>query len=198
MNGHAHADRRARRPGFCGQGTLQDQRRGYRVARVLEHGEDAVAFAFAFDDMAVLASNARIDNGIVASQSRTHAARLTLPETRAGLDIGQQEGDHPRGQRARRVHSLLFGTRTGSLKSEPPRRCRSPQACPRMLRLEPGGVAEWLMATVCKTVRRKSYAGSNPAPTTLNQVCAAQNRGSLCQPSYPGVPIGVPTRVCLA
>ena len=30
----------------------------------------------------------------------------------------------------------------------------------------PGGVAEWLMATVCKTVRRKSYAGSNPAPTT--------------------------------
>ena len=62
--------------------------------------------------------------------------------------------------------------------------CRLPAVCPRMHRLAfPGGVAEWLMATVCKTVRRKSYAGSNPAPTTLNQVCAAHNRGSLCQAS---------------
>src|SRR6185295_8490543 len=31
---------------------------------------------------------------------------------------------------------------------------------------DPGGVAEWLMATVCKTVRRKTYTGSNPVPTT--------------------------------
>ena len=39
-----------------------------------------------------------------------------------------------------------------------------------MHKLTPGGVAEWLMATVCKTVRRKSYAGSNPAPTTVNEL----------------------------
>ncbi len=30
----------------------------------------------------------------------------------------------------------------------------------------PGGVAEWLMAPVCKTGSLTGFAGSNPAPTT--------------------------------
>ena len=32
-----------------------------------------------------------------------------------------------------------------------------------------GGVAEWLMAPVCKIVLRTGYAGSNPAPTTIQE-----------------------------
>ena len=31
-----------------------------------------------------------------------------------------------------------------------------------------GGVGEWLIPTVCKTVARKGYRGSNPLPSTIS------------------------------
>ena len=102
---------------FDGQRALEDQRRGDRVAHAFEHGEDAVALAFALDDVAVLALDAGVDDRVVACQRLAHAVGLTLPEARAALDIGQQEGNHTGWQRWRRVHVLVFGLNRPLLKS---------------------------------------------------------------------------------
>ena len=76
------------------------------VAHVAEDGEDAVAFALALDDVAVLAFDARRDDGVVARQRLAHGIRLAFPEAGTAFDVGQQEGDHTGRQRVARRSTL--------------------------------------------------------------------------------------------
>ena len=71
-----------------------------------KHREDAVAFASAFDHVAVVALDARPDHGVVAHERLAHRLRITLPQPGTAFNVGHEKRDHAIGQGARGVHVL--------------------------------------------------------------------------------------------
>jgi hypothetical protein len=76
---------------------LQHERGGDGVAYMAEDSESAIALAFAFDHVAVLALDARDHDSVVAGEGLAHLLGLALPSAGTSLDVGEQKGDHTSG-----------------------------------------------------------------------------------------------------
>jgi hypothetical protein len=90
------AQRSWQRPGFGLERPLERGGGSDGVGCAGEDGEEAVAFAPAFDDPAVGLSDGGCHEGVVAGQRRAHRRGVLLPEAGAAFDVGEEEGDGPR------------------------------------------------------------------------------------------------------
>ena len=85
----AHAQCNAVRRGGIGEPLLQLQRRGDRIERIVERAVRAVAAHFY--DYAVVILNGGAHDRVVARECKLHPIVLAIPQSRAALDVGEQE-----------------------------------------------------------------------------------------------------------
>ncbi len=95
---HPDADRARARPRLLEECPLGGDRGGHGTDRRVEDGHQTVAGGL--DDLTVRVGDGRPEQDLVSREGVLHLTRVLLPETRAALDVGEQEGQRrvePRG-----------------------------------------------------------------------------------------------------
>ncbi len=104
---HAHPERAGLAPGRVAECSLGCQGRASGFDRIVEHGQHPVAGRL--DHGATVPLDGHAQQVIVLGEGLAHRGRLLLPEPRAPLDVGEQEG----GRR-----TLDAGARSGGCRRE--------------------------------------------------------------------------------
>ena len=89
-------------PRADGQGLLQRHGGRDRVGRAPEHRKSRVALPLGLEQTSAVRFDGPRNQLVVVLERRRHPLEIRLPQTRRPLDVGQQEGDHPRRQLPRR------------------------------------------------------------------------------------------------
>jgi hypothetical protein len=91
MQGHAYAERLELPPIPSQEGTLSVEGSRYRVGSGGERGLDGVTNDFV--EHAVMRLDCLPEQGNMSSDGDGHGGAITLPESGAAFDIGEEEGD---------------------------------------------------------------------------------------------------------
>jgi hypothetical protein len=93
VQAQANPQRNIRWPGLCRQRPLEGTGGDQGVDSASEDGEEAIAFAPAFDHDAPVLLDRLGEQRIMAGERLAHGLRVLLPQAGAALDVGEQKGD---------------------------------------------------------------------------------------------------------
>ena len=95
---HPHAQVEPAGPRGALERPLELHRAGHRVGGAPEHRQRRVALTLRLQQPPALLVHGLRDQLVVQLERSRHRLGIGLPEARRALDVGQQEGDHPRRQ----------------------------------------------------------------------------------------------------
>ena len=104
---HPHAQRPGLRPRRPSEGLLCAEAGGHAVARGLEDRHDAVSGGL--HDLAACCADGLAQDAVVLGEGHAHRLRMALPEARAALHVGEEEGERPDAQEGGRFDGHVPG-----------------------------------------------------------------------------------------
>jgi hypothetical protein len=87
-----HAEGRLRRPGLGQHSSRHRPRRRHCRTRLGEHGEEAIPLPALSHTLSAVLRDDRVKRRVVAGGGGAHGRLVALPERRAPLHVGEQEG----------------------------------------------------------------------------------------------------------
>ena len=108
MKRHSHAELRRFGPRLAMECALRLERRGERVGRRVERRAKRVTAGL--EDVALVIVDAMAEQRIVTGERRAHRLGVRFPQTRAALDVGEQQRD---GAGRKVCHRVVAARRSG-------------------------------------------------------------------------------------